>query len=53
MSSVLSCVLPRAQVTRPQGIPFETRLVFALGYKLLVLVSHIELKSEPQFADTC
>ena len=37
----------------PQGIPFEPCLVLALGYKLLVLMSHLKLESEPQFTDTC
>ena len=41
-------VTRRAQVTRAQGIPFESRLVFALGNKILILlVSHLELEAEP------
>ena len=31
----------------PQVIPFESRHVFTLGYKLSVLMSHFELKTGP------
>ena len=43
----------QAQVTRPQGIPFETCLLFAYGYKLLILKSCLELELGPQFTNTC
>ena len=52
MSRVLSLDSPRAQVTQPQRIPFETRQVFTLGYKLLMLVSHLKVKLGPRFANT-
>ena len=32
--------------------PFESGLALPLGYKLSVLMSHIELEMGPQFADT-
>ena len=53
MSHVSSHDSPRALVTQPRVIPFETYLVLTLGYKLLILVSHFELKPGPRFADSC
>ena len=41
-SHVSSPNSPRAQVTPTLGIPFETRLIFTLGYKLLIIVSSLE-----------
>ena len=40
-------VLARAQMTRAQVSPFESRLVLALGYKHLELASHIKLETAP------
>ena len=48
MYSVSSHVSSRAQV-----IPSESHLVLALSYKLLELVSRLELKMGPQLADLC
>ena len=39
--------------TPPRGIPFESRLVFTLGWKLLELVSHLEFEAGPRLADCC
>ena len=35
------------RITQTQGIPFESHLIFALGYKLSVLVSHLEFERDP------
>ena len=50
--AILSRVSSRAWIAQPQGIPFESLLVFTLGYKLLVLVSSLGLKAGPRLADT-
>ena len=51
-SHVSSLNWPLARVTQQQGIPFETHLIFTLFYKLLILVSRLELEAGPRFADT-
>ena len=48
---VMGQVLARAQITRAQVSPFESRLVLALGYKHLELASHIKLETGPRLAD--
>ena len=51
-ASLVSSENQIAWVTQPQRIPFDSCLLFAIGYKLLKLVSHLKLEAGPRFADT-
>ena len=50
--AVLSYVLSWAWITLPQDIPYESCLIFTLGNKLSVLMSHLELKTGSLITDT-
>ena len=39
-------------LSRAQNIPLESHLIFAFGYKFLVLMSRLKLKMGPRFANT-
>ena len=43
----------KAQLTQARVISFESRLVFALDYKLSEFVSRPKLETEPPLADLC
>ena len=44
-------VLSRPWITQTRDIPFESHLVFASGYKISVLMSHLECETGPRFTD--
>ena len=51
LSGLVMCL--KIESLNLEAFLFEARLVFALGYKLLILVSCFELKVGPRFSNTC